>query len=369
MAEQIPCDPSKSGPDRPSRAATAGLTLRSGKRARGHAASVDAFVDRLEGQGVRLVAVVPAYNEDRFIGSVVLKALPFVDRVIVVDDGSLDRTAAVAREAGAEVIVHPENRGKAIALKTGFSRARELGADVVVTLDGDGQHNPLEIPRVVSPILRGQADMVIGSRFLDIHVRIPIWRRLGQHLLNLLTTVGSGVPCTDSQSGFRAFGPRALAALSFRSQGFAIESEMQFWAREHHLRLVEVPIGCDYTEKPKRNPVRQGLQVLNGILELASQSRPLLVFGVSGLLLALLGTGWWCWIVRTHSRTGELALGCALLATLSLIIGVLCAFEGVTLHTLRRLTHRLPQPAPQGSAFQPLTSGEDEQEKKGLVRA
>jgi len=290
---------------------------------------------------VRLVAVVPAFNEDRFIGSVVLKARPFVDRVIVVDDGSWDRTAAVAREAGAEVIQHPANRGKAMALETGFSRARELCADVVVTLDGDGQHDPFEIPRLISPILCSRADMVIGSRFLEIQAHIPIWRQVGQHILTLVTNAGSGVLCSDSQSGFRAFTSRALETLNIRCQGFAVESEMQFWAREQHLRVTEAPVSCVYAEKSKRNPIRQGLQVLSGILELVSQSRPLLVFGLSGLLFALLGTAGWCWIVQTHSHTGELALGYALLATLSIILGVLCAFEGVTLHTLRRLTHRL----------------------------
>ena len=259
--------------------------------------------------GVPLVAVIPAYNEHRFIGSVVLEALEPVDRVIVVEDGSRDRTAAIARRAGVEVVEHTANQGKAQALVTGFARTRELHAQAVVTLDGDGQHNPREIPEVVSPILLGEADLVICSRFLGPHRQIPLWRRMGQRILTWLTSAGSGTHCSDSQSGFRAFGPRALEVLGFQSQGFAVDSEMQFWAREHSLRTVEMHIDCEHTQESKRNPVRQGMQVLNGILELVSQSRPLMIFGAVGLLLTLLGTGGWCWTVHVCDILSPLKRG------------------------------------------------------------
>lgn len=284
-----------------------------------------------------VVAVIPAYKEDRFIGSVVLKTRALVDYVIVVDDGSPDQTATVAREAGADVIVHPSNQGKAKALATGFERALELGADAVVILDADGQHDPAEIPQVVRPILEGQADMVIGTRFQGTHSKIPAWRQFGQHSLTLVTNVASGVASSDSQSGFRAFRREALATFNISARGFSVESEMQFWAREHALRVVEAPISVVYEEKSKRNPVSQGFEVLNGILQLVSQLRPLLFFGVAGLLVTLLGVGFWYNIVRTYNVTHELALGHALLATLFITVGVLASFEGVTLHILRQI--------------------------------
>lgn len=285
----------------------------------------------------RVVAVIPAYNEDRFIGSVVLKIRPFVDRCIVVDDGSKDQTAHVAREAGAEVIVHAVNKGKAGALQTGFVRALELGAEAVVILDADGQHSPEEVPGVVAPVLAGEADMVIGSRFQGKKSDIPVWRQAGQHALTLVTNVASGVRSSDSQSGFRAFRGDALSTLRITGQGFAIESELQFWAREQSLRVVEAPISVVYAEKAKRNPVQQALQVLNGVLSLVSQSRPLLFFGASGLLIALLGLSFWYRTVQTYNLTRELDFVPVVLGTLFIVLGVLATFEGITLHTMRRM--------------------------------
>lgn len=343
------------------RPVTASTSTVVGRRDDLQAAFVEAFVDEPNRRSNLVMAVIPAYNEDRFIGSVVLKTRGFVDQVIVVDDGSSDQTATIASEAGAEVMMHPVNQGKAEALKTGFARACELGADIVVTLDGDGQHNPAEIPGVIRPILRGQADMVIGSRFLDTKSRIPAWRRVGQRILTLVTNVTSGIPSSDSQSGFRAFSSRALAALRIRCEGFAVESELQFWAREHSLRVAEASISCVYVEKSKRNPFRHGLQVLNGIIELVSRSRPLLFFGLSGLLTALLGIVWWWWILRAYHQTNELALGYALLATLLIILGVLATFEGVTLHTLRRIAQHLPR--------QPVVTGPTDDLQGALVSA
>jgi glycosyltransferase involved in cell wall biosynthesis len=285
----------------------------------------------------RVVAVIPAYNEDRFIGSVVLKILPYVDWVVVVDDGSKDRTAHIARQAGADVLVHCVNRGKAKALQTGFARALELGADVVVILDGDGQHNPEEIPIVAEPILRDQADMVIGSRFRETKSQIPIWRQFGQHALTLATNVASGVPSSDSQSGFRAFRASALASLEISGEGFSIESELQFWAREQRLRVKEAPISVIYAEKAKRNPVQQALQVLNGILALVSQLRPLFFFGLTGAIVSVLGVVFWSGILHTYNTTGQLSMVPVIVATLLLMLGVLAIFEGITLHTMRQM--------------------------------
>lgn len=149
---------------------------------------MNSMVEPVSGHGARgaafsgslaLVAVIPAYNEGLVIGSVTLQTKQHADHVIVVDDGSSDRTAETARLAGADVVRLPENAGKAKAMMTGFARARELGYDAVVMLDGDGQHDPDEIPAVAAPVLVGAADLVIGSRFLDIRAEIPAYRRAG----------------------------------------------------------------------------------------------------------------------------------------------------------------------------------------------
>jgi glycosyltransferase involved in cell wall biosynthesis len=198
------------------------------------------------------VAEIPAYNEQRFIGSVVLQTLQYADTVIVVDDGSTDDTAQIAKAAGAQVVRHPHNQGKGIALNTGFSAARALDPQVVVTLDADGQHLPEEITRVVAPVLEDRADIVVGSRYLESKSKVPLHRVWGHKAFNLVNNLASGVSLSDSQSGFRAFSPSALRAISFRSNGFTVESEMQFLAQKHALRLSDIPITIQYHDKPKR---------------------------------------------------------------------------------------------------------------------
>ncbi|MBI3242597.1 MAG: glycosyltransferase family 2 protein [Chloroflexi bacterium] len=219
----------------------------------------------------RVVTLIPAFNEERFIGDMVLKAGDFADVVIVVDDGSSDATAEIARAAGAIVVRHERNQGKGAALNTGFRKARELEPAVVVTIDGDGQHLPEEMPKVAAPVFKGEADIVIGSRYLEKRNEVPLIRILGHLLFNFLTNAVSGTSITDSQSGFRAFSPRALQTISFQSSGFAVESEMQFLARDYDLRLGEVPITVRYQGRPKRNVFIHGLAVLSEMLRLVGQ--------------------------------------------------------------------------------------------------
>lgn len=282
-----------------------------------------------------IVALIPAFDEDRFIASVVLKARRFVDQVVVVDDGSHDDTALLAEQAGATVIRQPHNQGKAAALNVGFEAARKLKAHVVVLLDGDGQHDPNDIPALIAPIAEGQADIVVGSRFLGVASNTPQWRVMGQHALNLATNVASGISLTDSQNGFRALSGRALEHLIFRTRGFSVESEMQFLIAEHDLTVHEVPVVVNYDEKPKRNPVTHGLQVLNGILRMIGQNRPLFFFGTPGVLLVAAGSLWMIVVVDRFNQYGRLAVGHALLAVLVIIIGVLALFTAIILHTIR----------------------------------
>jgi len=123
-----------------------------------------------------IIAVIPCYNEEKHIGGVVRRVSRFVDRVVVVDDGSSDHTANVAEAAGAVVISHGVNRGKGVAMNTAFQWAKYNGVRAIVLLDGDGQHNPDEIPLVLAPVLQGEADVVVGSRFLGAASRIPGYR-------------------------------------------------------------------------------------------------------------------------------------------------------------------------------------------------
>lgn len=221
-----------------------------------------------------IIAAIPAYNEENAICSVIVRARHHVDEVIVIDDGSADHTARLADGAGATVIRHARNRGKAAAIMTAFEAAAERQADVLVLLDGDGQHDPDEIPQLIAPLLAGQADVVVGSRFLQIQNPIPFYRTIGQRVLNVATHLGSGLRCSDSQCGFRAFNLRAYLGITLQESflhGLAVESEMQFEIAAAGLRLAEVPIYVRYDEKARRSPIKHGFGVLYRVLAMTSQ--------------------------------------------------------------------------------------------------
>jgi len=290
-----------------------------------------------------IIAAIPAYNEEIAIGSVILRAKQKVDLVFVIDDGSTDATSEVAKLAGAEVLRHDSNQGKGSALINAFHIARERNADILVCLDGDGQHNPDEIPALLAPIRQDMADMVIGSRFLNVKSDVPIYRRIGQEILNFLTNTVSHSHVTDSQSGFRAFSKNAIRSLSLDEGGIGIESFMQRAAHEKKLRITEVPISCRYDVEhaSKMGSVRHGFSVVNTLLKIVEERRPLLVFGSTGLGIVIVGLGLEIWVVDIFSRTQELALGTTLIGILMIIVGILAIFTGITLHAISNVLTKM----------------------------
>lgn len=285
----------------------------------------------------KVAVVIPAYNEERFIGSVVLKTLRFPVTVIVVDDGSSDDTALIAQAAGATVVRQPQNKGKGAAINAGLRKAREANPEAIVLIDGDGQHLPEQLPQIVRPVLEGTADVVVGSRYLDKTSDVPWQRILGHRFFNLATRLASGVAVSDLQSGYRAFSPQAFNHELFHSKGFAVEAEMQFWAHENRLRVAEVPITIRYADKPKRPVVEQGLRVLNGVLKLAGQYRPLLFFSIPGGIMLIGGIAWGLWVVDRYEKIHQLATGFAMLSVLLSIFGLIMMSTGFTLHSIRGL--------------------------------
>jgi glycosyltransferase involved in cell wall biosynthesis len=219
--------------------------------------------------GPSILAGIPAYNEEKTIAEVVLKAGCHVGKVLVCDDGSKDMTQIVARKNGAHVVEHKKNMGYGATMQTIFRKARELGADVLVVFDGDGQHDPDEIPMLVKPVLEGRADIVIGSRFINgARMNVPLYRRMGILLITLLTKIFSGYPISDAQSGFRAFNRKALEELKISEDGWGSSVEIFFRAHDVGLRIVEVPVDCDYEDYPKaskRDPLRQGISIVASI--------------------------------------------------------------------------------------------------------
>jgi len=286
-----------------------------------------------------VIAIIPAFNEELTIGSVVLEARKYASEVVVVDDGSQDRTAELAELAGARVIRIGRNTGKSNALMRGLEEIRERNFSAVALLDGDGQHDPGEIPKIVGPVISGEADLVIGSRFLGDGERIPAYRRVGQKILDIVTNMGARQRITDSQSGFRALSASAVRSLDFSSRGYTIESDMILRLSEKGSRIREVPISSRYDvpKGHKKNPFAHGLDVFARILRTVSQKRPLLIIGVPGFVIFLTGLVLglislleitlfgWGWLFQT------------VLAAFLFIIGMVLGITAVTLNSIAEM--------------------------------
>jgi glycosyltransferase involved in cell wall biosynthesis len=283
-----------------------------------------------------LFAVLPAFNEELVIGSVVLRTRPYVDKVIVVDDGSSDRTAEVAKLAGAEVIQLDYNTGKAYALLLGLRHARDAGCNAVVMLDSDGQHDPKDIQRIVGDVREGNADLVIGSRFLEKNKGIPVYRQLGQKTLDLFTNFGAKTKVTDSQSGFRAMSCKALDNLDFKSDGYNIESDMIAYFSSKGLRIKEVPISVDYDvpHKHKKHPVTHGIGVLSRLINLIVYERPMLMFGIPGGCFVMIGLITGSFAFSEYYATSKFSYTMSMMSMLGLIMGMLLIIAGLLLNTL-----------------------------------
>jgi glycosyltransferase involved in cell wall biosynthesis len=284
------------------------------------------------------LAIIPCYNEEHTIGSVILKTKHYVDKVLVVDDGSSDDTAKIAKEAGAIVITHETNRGKGSAIKTGFRYALAHGFDYVVTIDGDGQHNPTEIPLLIGNIMNNGHDISLGFR-VGQDTEMPKWRKVGKRVLDYATSFGSGGFVTDSQCGFRAFSRKAIEDLIPRLKGnaFSVESEQLIKAHDLGLGLVNTNVTCKYNDlenTSNKNPISHGFSVLSYVIWLVAEKRPLLLIGVPGFISVIFGLFFGILTMQYYNQTHVFLVPYAILVSIFLIIGALAMFIGLTLNVL-----------------------------------
>jgi len=290
----------------------------------------------------RVIVGMPAYNEEKYVGSLVLQAQQYADEVVVVDDGSTDRTSRIAELAGATVVRHAGNKGYGVAIRDILAHAKKCNADILVILDADSQHNPEEIPSLIAAISEG-SDIAIGSREMQKSL-IPPYRRMGQRVLSRLSFVASRKKLSDTESGFRAYSRKAITTLELEEEGMAISSEIVIEAAAKGLKVAEVPISVIYTKDGSTlNPVTHGVGVLNRILVLISEKRPLLFFGFFGGTFLAFGIAAALIVIRIYYFVSHvLATGTALISVLFITTGLLCIFTGIILDVLvRRLDKRL----------------------------
>ena len=290
------------------------------------------------------LAIIPCYNEEATIGSVVLKAKRHVNEVLVVDDGSTDDTAKIAKEAGATVVSHKRNGGKSPAIKTGFKYALANGFDYVVTIDGDGQHNPSEIPVVLENVVNNGHDISIGFRS-GTSTEMPIWRRVGKRILDYTTGFGNGGFVTDSQCGFRAFNKKAVKGITSRLNGeaFSAESEQLIKAHELGLNVVNTHVSCKYKnlDTSTKNPASHAFSVLRYVIWLVAERRPLLFIGAPSFVLVILGIFFAILTLQYYNQTHVFPIPYAILVSIFLIIGALGMFMGLMLNVLPNMLKRV----------------------------
>jgi glycosyltransferase involved in cell wall biosynthesis len=259
----------------------------------------------------------------------------------VCDDGSRDDTAREAQAAGATVIRHGANKGYGSTIKTLFRTAKEKNADVMVTLDADGQHNPDQIPNIVEPILNEGFDIVVGSRYIntDDREKVPSYRSFGIKTLTLLTRVASYRNITDAQSGFRAYSKAALSQIELSEDGMAVSAEILLQASGQNLSLKEVPARITYDMKgtSTMNPLSHGAIVLRSIILFLSIRHPSLFYGAPGIIMLVISAGFFAQALAIFAETRFLSTNLVLVAFGAGVIGIVLLFTCAVLITVTAL--------------------------------
>jgi len=284
------------------------------------------------------VACIPAFNEEGVIGDMIKDTLSFVDSVVVCDDGSSDNTSLEAKEFGALVIKHNENRGKGAALRTLFDHVKHSNAEIVVTIDGDGQFLPNEIKKLIKPIQENLADVVVGYRFDDSD-EMPSYRKFGNKILDHATNIVTNLPIRDTQSGFRAYSKKAIEQIEFSNDGFTADSEILINAAERGLRISEEKITVIYDTGHKtstKNPVSHAGGVLGSLIEIILVKHPLKYLGIPGILVVLLGLGFLSNTISIYNETLELPISFALISIAVLTLGILLLLSSGILFAINR---------------------------------
>jgi glycosyltransferase involved in cell wall biosynthesis len=293
-----------------------------------------------------IVAGIPAFNEEKTIARVVLGAQRYVDKVVVCDDGSSDLTAEIAEHLGADVVRHEKRLGYGAAMRSLFRRAGELNADVLVTLDGDGQHEPREIPGVVKAVVEDGVDVAIGSRFVDESLArgMPWYRRVGVRFITRLANGSAGHGIRDAQSGFRAYSRKALETLDLTEDGMGVSVEILLEAQKRGLKVGEVAASCRYDEnlKPsKLNPVSHGVSVAMSLVRRVVEERPLTYLGLPGVVCLLVGVFFGVWMLQIYAAEHRIVTNIALASIAFIIIGLFAVFTAITLYAIARLMQKM----------------------------
>jgi glycosyltransferase involved in cell wall biosynthesis len=284
------------------------------------------------------VACIPAFNEGQNIARIVHSCAKHVDKVIICNDGSTDNTESEAFSAGAYVINHTTNMGKGKSMKSLFELCKFINADIVITIDGDGQFLPAEIPKLTKDIEDGKSDIVIGYRF-ETEKDMPSYRKIGNKVLDQLSKKVSHLNLRDTQSGFRAYSKKAINLINFTSNGFVADSEILIDASTKDLIISEQHVTVLYNTGGRtstQNPIRHGGGVLISLLEMILMKRPLTYLGIPGLIMSIFGIITSSLTLISFNETGYFSIPITLLSIVMFTVGIMLVLVSGILFSFNR---------------------------------
>ena len=285
---------------------------------------------------MKVIVGIPAFNEEKNIAVLLTKLKKITDWVIVCNDGSTDLTSEIAEELGATMINHKKNLGYGAAIRSIFLKSKDLDGDILVTFDADGQHRIEDINKVINPIINGESDLVIGSRFLDESAKeVPRYRKAGIKLITKITNATIKKQLTDSQSGFRAYSKKVLNELNPSELGMGISTEILIKASTKNFRISEVPIKIVYDgDTSTHNPISHGSSVLLSTIKFTSIEHPLKFYGIPSMIFFAIGLFFTSLSIEYYADIGRLNTNLTLVGAGSILIAVVLLLTGILLYSL-----------------------------------
>tara|TARA_E500000331_G_scaffold298592_1_gene298486 strand:- start:239 stop:1123 length:885 start_codon:yes stop_codon:yes gene_type:complete len=285
---------------------------------------------------LKIIVGIPAFNEEKNIASIITKLSTIADTILVCDDGSTDLTATIAKKIGAIVIKHEKNLGYGAAIRSLFLKAKDLDGDVLVTFDADGQHRIDDIKNVIKPIVNQEADLVIGSRFLDESEKeVPQYRKVGIKVITKITNASIKKQLTDSQSGFRAYSRKIISELNPSETGMGVSTEILIKASSKNFRIVEVPIKIIYEGNTStHNPITHGSSVIISTIKYTSLQRPLTFYGIPSVIFLIIGGVFSYLAIQFYVEVGRLNTNLTIISASTVLIGVVLLITAILLFSL-----------------------------------
>ena len=282
---------------------------------------------------------IPAFNEEKNIAKIIVKLKKIYDEIIVCNDGSADLTGEIAENLGVIVINHKQNLGYGAGINSIIKKSKEIDTDILVTFDADGQHKVEDVKKVIEPIKNGDADLVIGSRFLSkTKEKIPEYRKIGINIITKVTNAGLKKKITDSQSGFRAYSKDLISKLDISDMGMGISTEILIKTNSLGFRITEIPITILYEGKTStQNPISHGTSVLFSTIKYTSIEHPLKFYGIPSLIFFVIGLSFTFLSIDYYMEVGRINPNVTIVAAGTTAIAVILLVASVLLYSLANI--------------------------------